>query len=271
MLNAPTAIAEASVVHIKTDEIDITNRAFVFRASLRIAGLERSIQAEGQQIPIIVRELPGTTGPPYQIISGFRRTSAIKALGLPTVAAIIRRDLDDDQAAFRASIIENEQRSTYSDIDRALAILRCEQAGWTGLEVAELMGLHKRQKNNLKLLLTLPAPIQAAIDDPDDHFSATHGIELGRLQRRYPQIDLPAWITRVNQERLSVSKMKRDVGRAHKPTTPPRLGSIFNDTATDRAHGVFRFDAVKVVVTDLDEQERAQLRAELQELMDALG
>ncbi len=41
--------------------------------------------------------------------------------------------------------------------------------------------------------------------------------------------------------------------------------------ATDRSKGVFRFDAVKVVVGDLDEQERQQLRGELQELHEALG
>jgi hypothetical protein len=70
---------------------------------------------------------------------------------------------------------------------------------------------------------------------------------------------------------MSVTKMKREIGRAHKPTTPPPLGSIFNDKATDVAKGVFRFDAVKVVVADLDEQERARLCTELSALLQALG
>jgi hypothetical protein len=34
---------------------------------------------------------------------------------------------------------------------------------------------------------------------------------------------------------------------------------------------VFRFDAVKVVVGELDEQERQQLRGELEALLEALG
>lgn len=59
--------------------------------------------------------------------------------------------------------------------------------------------------------------------------------------------------------------------RAHRLTEPPRLGSIFNDKATDRDKGVFRFDAVKVVVADLDEEEREQLRGELRELLGVLG
>ncbi len=271
MSRLPLPIAETAVVHLSFDVIEITNTDFVFRANLRLTPLVESIAAEGQQIPIVVRELPSQAGPRYQVVSGFRRVSAIRMLGFPTVAAIIRRDLDDDQDAFRAAIIENEQRATYSDIDRALAIIRCEQAGWRGLDVAALMGLRKRQKNNLKILLTLPEPVQAAIDDPDDHFSATHGIELGRLHRRYPQLDLPTWIARVNRERLSVVKMKREVNHACRPTSRPRLGSIFNESTTDRERGVFRFDAVKVVVGELDEQERQQLRGELEALLEALG
>ncbi len=241
----------------------------MFRASVRVRDLVESIASEGQQIPIIVR--PTLDGERYQIISGFRRATAMRQLGLDTIAAIVRYDLDDDEAAFRTAIVENEQRKTYSDIDRALVILRYQQAGWTSFDIADLMGLRRRQLLYIRSLLDLPAPIQSAIDDPDDHFSATHGIELGRLQRKYPQIDLPTWIARVDQERMSVAKMKREIGRAYRPTTRLRLGSIFNESATDKAGGVFRFDAVKVVVAQLDEQEREQLRGELRELLDALA
>jgi hypothetical protein len=123
-----------------------------------------------------------------------RSASAMRELGLDTIVAVIRGDLADDEAAFHTAVIENEQRKTYSDIDRALVILRHQQAGWTSL----------------------------------------------------------------------------DIGRAHKPTHR-RLGSIFNENATDKARGVFRLDAVKVVVADLDDQDRQQLRAELTELLEALG
>ena len=58
---------------------------------------------------------------------------------------------------------------------------------------------------------------------------------------------------------------------ARKPTTRPRLGSIFNETSTDRGRRVCRLDAVKITVDDLDEQEREQLRNELRELLWVLG
>jgi ParB/RepB/Spo0J family partition protein len=241
----------------------------MFSATRRVGDLRDSIASEGQQIPIIVRSAGDDDR--YQIVSGFRRATATRQLGLETISAIVRHDLADDEAAFRTAVIENEQRQTYNDIDRALVILRYQQAGWTSFDIAELMGLRRRQLLNIRSLLDLPTSIQAAIDNPDHHFGATHGIELGRLLRSYPQLDIAGWISRVNDERLSVAKMKREVGRAHKPTTPPPLGSIFNDKATDRAKGIFRFDAVKVVVADLDNQERKQLRAELEELLAALG
>lgn len=270
MTNSST-IAETRVVHLEIGEIDIENTSFIHQASLRIAPLRRSIEAEGQQIPIIVRPFPGADLPRYQLVSGFRRVTAMKELGLETVAAIIRRDLTDDQAAFRASIIENEQRKTYSDIDRALAIVRCEQAGWSGLDVAELMGLKKRQKNNLERLLDLPEPVQHAIDDPEDLFTATHGIVLGQLARRYQGLDAQRWVDGVNERGLSVAAMRREINRAHKPQGRPPLGSIFNEAATDKTKGVFRFESVKVVVAELTEEERARLRSELQALLGVLG
>ncbi len=164
--------------------------------------------------------------------------SATKVVHIP----IETLDFDDRAFVFRATL-------RTADLQ---AIIACQQAGWTKVEVADLMGLSQRQRQNLERLLTLPVPIQAAIDNPADHFGATHGLELSRLSRRYPRLDIPSWIARVNAERLSVSKMKREIGRAHRPTERPRLGSIFNDKATDRDKGVFRFDAVKVVIADLD-------------------
>jgi ParB/RepB/Spo0J family partition protein len=262
-------INATEVIHLPLTKLDLDDRAFMFRAALRTADLEASIAAEGQQIPIIVR--PAVDGRRYQIISGFRRALAMHELGLETIAAIIRHDLDDDEAAFRASIIENERRQTYSDIDRALAILRYEQAGWSSVDVTELMGLKKSQRYNIKSLLSLPEPIQAAIDDPDDHCTATHGLVLGQLLRRYPELDVEHWIATNNADRLSVTQLRRAVHKALEPATRPRLGSIFNDRATHPDKRVYRLDAVKIDLDELDEQERTQLRGELQELLEALG
>ena len=87
----------------------------------------------------------------------------------------------------------------------------------------------------------------------------------------YPQLVVREWIDRVNAERMSVAKMKREANRAFRPTEPPPLGSMFNEQATDKARSVFRLDAIRIVVAELDEQECARLRGELEELIAALG
>jgi len=231
----------------------------------------KSIESEGQQLPIVVRKKGKTRAMRYQVVSGFRRATAMKELGLETIAAIVRQDLDDDEAAFRAAVIENEQRKTYSDIDRALVIHRYERAGHSSVQVADLMGLTKRQKNNIRSLLDLPEVVQEAIGDPASHFGATHGITLRQLAGRYEGLDVGAWVERVNTEQLSVAQLKRQVNKAHKAPGRAPLGSIFNPGATEREKGIYRLQPVKLDVAALGDEDKAKLRAELEELLGALG
>ena len=124
---------------------------------VRVSDLVKSIKESGQQIPAVVRPHPNQgKGYKWQLISGFRRATALAELKATHIAAYVRRDLTDDQEAFRASVLENMARKTYSDIDRAYVIKRHQDAGYTGFEVAALMNLTKRQKNNLLSLLDLP-------------------------------------------------------------------------------------------------------------------
>jgi hypothetical protein len=62
------------------------------------------------------------------------------------------------------------------------------------------------------------ADLQAAIDDPKDHFGATHGLALGQLARRYPELVVEPRNVCVNAEQLSVSKLRR---RCTRSTSPP--------------------------------------------------
>jgi len=267
----PAPIAEAKVRHIPLDKLDLDDTTFMFRAALRIGPLKKNIASEGQQLPIVVRKKGKTRAMRYQVISGFRRATAMKELGQETIAAIVRQDLDDDEAAFRAAVIENEQRKTYSDIDRALVIHRYREAGYTSVKVADLMGLTKRQVNNIRSLLDLPEVVQAAIDDPDGHFGATHGITLRQLAKKHEGLDVAAWVERVNAEELSVAQLKRAVNKAYKASGKAPLGSIFNEGATKKEEGVYRLAPVKVVVGELGNKDKAKLKAELEELLGALG
>jgi len=266
----------ARVEHIPLDELDLGDHSFRFRAALRVGPLRDSIAAEGQQLPIVVRWVGASGEQRYQIISGFRRATAMRELQATTIAAIVRDDLGDDEAAFRASVLENSQRRTYSDIDRALVIKSYEDRGFSSVDVAQLMGLSKRQKNNLRSLLDLPRTVREAIDDPDQPFGATHGLVLKQLKGRFPRLNYGTWVKAVSTGNdgagLSVSQLKRAVNARYREASQEgTVRSIFRpgDTQVDR--GVFRLQPMKIETASLSDAERDALKAELSLLLAALA
>ncbi|MBX2798971.1 MAG: ParB/RepB/Spo0J family partition protein [Myxococcales bacterium] len=263
------------MVQLPLSDVDLDDETFRFRAALRVGPLRDSIAAEGQQLPIIVRPSPLADRPhPYQIVSGFRRTTALRQLGAPTVAAIVRSDLQDDEAAFRTSVLENSQRRTYSDIDRALVIKSYADRGFTSVDVARLMGLSKRQTNNLRSLLELPKTVQQAIDDPDLRFTATHGLVLKQLKGRHPSLHYGTWVRAVHDGNdgsgLSVSQLKRAVNARYPADDDTATLRIFRPDETRPERGVFRLQPAKIDVATLTEEQRAALRDQLGELLNAL-
>ncbi|WP_046866972.1 plasmid partitioning protein RepB [Microvirga massiliensis] len=77
--------------------------------------LVASIQESGQQVPILVRPHPETSGR-YQIAYGHRRVRALKELGLKVRAVV--RDLTDEQLVV-AQGQENNERTNLTFIERA--------------------------------------------------------------------------------------------------------------------------------------------------------
>jgi ParB/RepB/Spo0J family partition protein len=263
------------VEKIPLENIDLTDEMYRFRADLRLGHLVGSIREFGQQIPVLLRRVMNGQEPHYQIVSGFRRVTAIHEIGWDTVAGVVLTDTSDEEA-FRISVLENVERKTYSDIDRALVIRGHEERGFGGVEVADIMGLSKRQKNNLKSLLELPADVQAAIADDDSYFAATHALLLKRLKGtdnrsgKYPELEYAPWIAAVNAEQLSIGQLTRRVNAEYKPEVAPRASSVLNPDGTDHEAGVYRFLPVRVELALLSEDERARLKAELEDLVGRL-
>lgn len=266
---AITAVSTGKVEMIPIDKLDLEDTTFMFRAALRTGPLKTSIKQQGQQVPIIVRRPANARK--YQVISGFRRATAMKELQLKAVSALVRDDLkDDDAAAFRASVLENSARKTYSDIDRALVVKRYQEDGHTSEEAAALLGITRRQKDNLLSLLKLEPEVQAAIDDEQQHFSATHALTLRKLRNKYPRLDFKHWVATVNAESLSVAQLVRRVNAAEKGSKSTGYGSIFNNTGTDFEKGEVRLMPLKLKLGDLSDKDKEQLRGELQRLLDTI-
>jgi ParB/RepB/Spo0J family partition protein len=261
------SIDGGEVVMLPLEELDGQDTTYLFRATVRVGDLQRSLREEGQQIPIIVRRTQGKKK--YQIISGFRRTKAAAQLRWKEISAIVRSGLTDDEA-FRASVLENTARKTYSDVDRAYIIKAYKDRGHGGEEVAKIMGLTDRQVRNLASLLELPETVQAAIDDPEQHFSTTHALTLKKLKGIYPRLDYRKWVAGVNGEQLSVSQLKRRVTAEYKGRQESSFESIFQSKGTDLRRGEFRFAPVKLVLSEMSDEGKAKLKGELEALLGKL-
>lgn len=86
--------------------------SFRNRQQIRVDDLVESIRSIGQQNPIVVRRVKDS----YQLISGFRRLTAVKQLGLPTVRAQVYDNLDT-RKAYEISVAENLERHSLTPLD----------------------------------------------------------------------------------------------------------------------------------------------------------
>jgi len=265
-----TNLPRDTMVQLPLEVIDLTDHTYRFRDQLRLTKLQKSIEADGIQIPVIVR--PYADG--VQLVAGFRRCSAARALGMESVPAIVR-DLDDD-TALRACLLENTERKTYSALDLALVIKRFEDNKKTREEIEKLLGLSVRQIHNIRVLLDLPASIRNAVADEEQRFSATHAIALRTLGAKYELLEdarkfaafAKKWIPVVNEEELSVQQLNR------------RVNTKFNDGASSDFKGIlnpkntggtrFRLKPVTIDTDKLSNEAKSLLREQLGRILDAL-
>ena len=116
--------------HIPLDQIDEAalprDRTTVDPTAL--SDLSLSIAAHGLRMPIEVFAANGDTGHAYGLISGFRRLTAHRDLGLPTIPAFLRTPADG-ATAMAAMIEENEIRADITPWERAHILLTAIDAG----------------------------------------------------------------------------------------------------------------------------------------------
>lgn len=211
------------VRHILLADVD-EDETYRFRAHLRTTVLERKIEAEGQLVPVIVRRNPKKRT--FQLVSGFRRVTALRRLGQGTVYAEIR-DLDDD-AAFLLAIGENTGRSGYSDLDRA-HVVRTQRANeMSESEIGLLLGISTRRVRHLRKLLDLPEVVQRAVDAPEHRLGLDTALLLGRFANRDPEFNWGRWVARVQSEDMSFGKLKRALAEGYpdEPTPKARAASV---------------------------------------------
>lgn len=136
--------------------------------STGIDSLAASIRAVGLLQPIVVRSVDEG----YVLVAGERRLRAVKQVGYPSIAAVIRDEADDDTSLTEA-VVENLQREDLNALEEAAAFKELmEEYGMTHDEVATHVGRSRSGITNTVRLLQLPTKIQAMLVSGD--LSAGH-------------------------------------------------------------------------------------------------
>ena len=107
--------------------------------------LRRSIEANGQQVPVLVRPHPDQKGR-YQAAYGHRRVRAARDLGR-TVRAIVKELSDSELIVAQAQ--ENGPRLDLSFVERALFASRLEGRGFTRDLIGKALGIDQPEVSRL--------------------------------------------------------------------------------------------------------------------------
>jgi ParB family chromosome partitioning protein len=120
-----------------------------------------SIREVGVLQPVVVRPMKGEDGK-YELIMGERRLRATKALGLPTIPAVVKDTQDEHM--LRDALLENLHRAQLNPLEEASAYQQLlSDFGITQEELASRIGRSRPQISNTLRLLKLPATVQSKV------------------------------------------------------------------------------------------------------------
>ena len=178
-----------------------------------LAELAESIRESGIVQPLVLR----TRVWGYEILAGERRWRAAQLAEVHEVPAIIRDDLDEDQA-FVLGLIENLQRESLSPIEAAAGLKRLSELHQlTHEEIASRIGKSRVYVTHILRLLHLDAAVQTLVDE--GHLSLGHAKVLSGL----PLHEQPLWAAAVVRKRLTVRALEKQLSneRKGKPSFKP--------------------------------------------------
>ena len=224
------AVPGARLANLSPD--DIVPNAQQPRTEFRDEELQEliaSIREIGVLQPIVVRPFVGAAqgGPQFELVMGERRLRATKALGLPTIPAVVKNTADEDM--LRDALLENLHRANLNPLEEASAYQQLlADFGITQDQLAAKIGRSRPQITNTLRLLRLPTGIQNKV--AAGVLSAGHARAILSLTDTSAQERLASKI--VNEE-LSVRAAEAAAGqvstkaaRAVKPAAGGRQGQL---------------------------------------------
>jgi ParB family chromosome partitioning protein len=164
-----------------------------------LAELARSIADLGVVQPVVVRgDARG-----YELLAGERRWRAAQLARLHEIPAIVRNDLDEDEAEV-LGLIENLQREALSPMETAEGLRALgERYGLTHQAIGERIGKSRAYVSNFLRLLALDGEVRNWIDD--GQLSIGHAKVLAGM----PAAAQREWAARAIRERWSVRTLER--------------------------------------------------------------
>ena len=241
-------------VTLGMDSIDWEDQTFCFRMNVFVADLKADLKAHGQDFPVVVRE----KGEGYQLVCGFRRVTALKELKRREVRAVVRELTDDE--AWRLAWSENEERSSYTPVDRAHAVARARLAGLSLRRMERNFGLKKSALAELRVLADSPDEVQARVVAGD--LTTKHAVAMNVLKGKFPDFEYARWLATTVEEGLSVGELKRRVSVAYDAPRRPVVAKPVD--------GKYRLRAVVLEPAAMSAGERAAVLAELMMCVRAL-
>jgi len=195
-----SAVQKGEIQQIQVGEIDLGNDQFMARIdgiksdAMRFNGLVESIKKNGIINNIIVRRRGDADGKPYQLISGFRRMTALQTAipekdfeNVAVLARILDESVSDDEA-YQFSFTENLERKDLSmwEIARAFAKIKEQKETEGNMSAAQieeyLASLIQKDARTVRRYLKL-----ATILNPDvikalhiGFISPTDALEIGK-------------------------------------------------------------------------------------------
>ena len=198
-----------SMPQIQVSAIDLENEQFMSRLNditsekIEFRRLVDSIKRHGILNPIIVRRRSDTDGKPYQLISGFRRITALRAslhrkdLAAATIPARVLDDSVSDDEAYQISFTENLARQDLSlwEIAQACAEIKKQKMaegnmnqGQIDEHLAELIHKDTRTvRRYLKLSSIVNETLTKALHTSE--ISPTMALDLGKRDLESDEIE----------------------------------------------------------------------------------
>ena len=246
---------------IKLDKLRLEYHDLEFRVSPRVGDLVEDIRKNGQQFPIIVRQLQDGG---YEIVSGYRRVRAIQSLGWETVKAIVRDDLQNEDKAYRISFLENEKRKSLTGVDKAHAIARLELRGKSPEQIQEIYGIKERQYERYKKVGAFPDILKEAISAGT--IQTTHGLLLAQAHDNHgSKVNLKALVQQIAEGDLTVRQLARVLNKK-------KLGRVTKKARyfEKQKEGGFRLYPMRFDPKSTDEDAKAKMIGVLRDALQML-